>query len=111
MVGNSTYYNASYTASTIKNIWLEKGTFVRIKDNITYEWTLLNTENATNEQGSYLPNSGWTTGTGEDSAGWTISESGYYGFIFKLASGNGTLDFTNKDLLDYFEIITPNSPQ
>ncbi len=95
------FANDSTRASSVINIYLEKGTTVLFKYSETYKWALAKTGNKTsNTYTRYYPNNGWNS----DSS-YTIAESGYYGLVLVRLDGSpfdfGGADFSS--LSDYLE--------
>lgn len=96
------YVDDPTRASSVLNIYLEKGQTVKFKGVGKYQWALAKTDSAySTSYARYYPNNGWN-GAGS----YTVEVSGYYGLVL-LKTDKSEFDFGGLDsdrMYDYFSV-------
>ena len=98
----NSYANDRTRATSVTNIYLEKGQTVEILSTENLKWALAKTDSADSTSYSrYYPKNGWNT-----TSSYTVAESGYYGLVL-MRSDESEFNFDNgdaKDLLGYISV-------
>jgi hypothetical protein len=101
--------NGTNRVCTVNNLYLKKGTILKLRDNDKYDWAVADKQEGTKScynEGKYIFSVGWDTG-GER----VIPNDGWYGFTLKKKT-NAEFDLGGADskyLSDYLIIIEPES--
>ncbi|MBR2909005.1 MAG: hypothetical protein IKC11_01500 [Clostridia bacterium] len=93
------YESVANRASTDKNLYLEVGTIVTLKDSSTYAMAIYAQTGETNITTGTSITNGWNDTT------FVITEAGWYGIAFKRVD-NANFDFVNTDSTKLEEYVT-----